>query len=399
MAWLLKKKRTNPESGKKEIYFRIGWRDARGIPQTRAIGFVPEKEARRLLMVFEGKLAAGEEVQPPATEPSSTDRSEAGKVTAWTLKAYLTERFLPVVKRDKAPKSYISARCSANALIARLGETPLAAITYQIVDDYVTARKAEGRRSRTLILELRCLRQALLHAVDSGALLASPKLPSIADRDRQPHRFLTVEESERLLEALRPFDEQPHKVTRGKPPIQRDSLTYLAVLMALNLGLRLNEILSRGWEDLRWSLGPYGALVICAKPEIGFQVKVRRDRTVPLTPELHTELHTLHQRLDRPSRGWIFPSPADPESPRREFHHALKRACVRAGLPPIHPHGLRHTWATRLAMAGVDRRTLMELGGWKEGRMLDEIYAHTTDAHMADVMSRMGITASGTRRS
>ncbi len=42
-------------------------------------------------------------------------------------------------------------------------------------------------------------------------------------------------------------------------------------------------------------------------------------------------------------------------------------------------------------MQGVDRRTLMELGGWKEGRMLDEIYAHTTDAHKAEVMARMGI--------
>jgi len=42
-------------------------------------------------------------------------------------------------------------------------------------------------------------------------------------------------------------------------------------------------------------------------------------------------------------------------------------------------------------MAGVDRKTLMELGGWKEGRMLDEVYAHTTDAHKIEVMAKMGI--------
>jgi len=35
----------------------------------------------------------------------------------------------------------------------------------------------------------------------------------------------------------------------------------------------------------------------------------------------------------------------------------------------------------------------MELGGWKEGRMLDEIYAHVTDEHKAEVMLKMGLTS------
>jgi hypothetical protein len=43
-------------------------------------------------------------------------------------------------------------------------------------------------------------------------------------------------------------------------------------------------------------------------------------------------------------------------------------------------------------MEGVDRRSLMDIGGWKEGRMLDEIYAHVTDDHVDEVMSRMGLS-------
>jgi len=45
-------------------------------------------------------------------------------------------------------------------------------------------------------------------------------------------------------------------------------------------------------------------------------------------------------------------------------------------------------------MAGVDRKALMELGGWKEGRMLDEIYAHVTSEHKVEIMARMGLTSS-----
>jgi integrase len=80
--------------------------------------------------------------------------------------------------------------------------------------------------------------------------------------------------------------------------------------------------------------------------------------------------------------------------PRRDFIKALKRACRRAGIPEVSPHSLRHTWATRFAMAGCDRRTLMELGGWKCGEVLDTIYAHTTDAHKDAVVQRLGIEAS-----
>jgi site-specific recombinase XerD len=49
---------------------------------------------------------------------------------------------------------------------------------------------------------------------------------------------------------------------------------------------------------------------------------------------------------------------------------------------------MRHAFATRLAIDGVDRRTLIEIGGWADSSVLDEVYAHTTDAHKESVISR-----------
>lgn len=394
MAWLTDTKRLNRETNKKENYYAIQWRTPEGKTRTKGLGFLTRPEAKQMLAVFEGKLAAGESVEPPPTATGS--EAKAPKSSTPTLAVYLDEVFVPVVVRDKAPKTAASAKWSANVLKPILGARRLDAIDFKSVDDYVTARRGLGRRSKTVIIELQWLRSALKHAQDAGLIVELPRFPSIKNRDRKAHRYLTPEQCVELLEALRPLESQPHVVTRGRPPIRRDRLTYIAVLMGLNLGLRKQEILTRGWEDVLWLQGSLGALLVSAKSEIGFHVKTDKSRTVPLTPVIREELVRLHAESGMPPQGWIFPSPRQPSVPRQDFGMALRRACARAGLPVMHPHSLRHAWATRLAMAGIDRRSLMELGGWEEGRMLDEIYAHTTSAHKAEIMSRSGLGRTST---
>ena len=50
-------------------------------------------------------------------------------------------------------------------------------------------------------------------------------------------------------------------------------------------------------------------------------------------------------------------------------------ACRKAGLTGVTPHVLRHAFASRLAMAGVDLRTIQELGGWADIKMVER-YSH-----------------------
>ena len=347
---------------------------------------LPGEDARRALKIFEGKVAAGED---PMSMPTGNGSSPAPRVP--TLADYLDETYLPVIDRDKSAGTARGARTAAKALKHRLGAMSLSEVAFRQVDAYVTARRAEGRRSRTVAIELWVLRGCLQHAADCALIAEVPKLPSVSINDRPVAKYLTPEQSSLVLDALRPVAVQPHRVTRGAPPVCRDRLTYLAVLMALNLEMRKGEILSRGWQDVLWSLGPHGTLLVRAAPAIGFEVKTRRERAVPLTPELRIELDALRAEAGVPTSGWIFPAPDAPTKPRKDFKGALARACRRAGVPVVHPHALRHTWATRLAMAGVDRRSLMDLGGWTSSSVLDEVYAHATESHKAEVMTRMGL--------
>ena len=52
------------------------------------------------------------------------------------------------------------------------------------------------------------------------------------------------------------------------------------------------------------------------------------------------------------------------------------------------PHVLRHTFASRLAMAGVDPRTIQELGGWASLEMVER-YTHLSPTHKAEAVERI----------
>ena len=60
----------------------------------------------------------------------------------------------------------------------------------------------------------------------------------------------------------------------------------------------------------------------------------------------------------------------------------FRTACEAAGLADVSPHVLRHHFASRLAMAGVDPRTIQELGGWRSLLMVQR-YMRLSPAHKA----------------
>jgi integrase len=72
----------------------------------------------------------------------------------------------------------------------------------------------------------------------------------------------------------------------------------------------------------------------------------------------------------------------------RSVRTAFTTACRHANLHDLTPHTLRHTFASRLAMAGVGLRTIQELGGRKEIRMVER-YAHLSDQHKAEAIERI----------
>jgi len=97
--------------------------------------------------------------------------------------------------------------------------------------------------------------------------------------------------------------------------------------------------------------------------------KGRKDRDVMLSPKLLTTLRTLWRFYHRKSSTWLFPSNYCKDRPidTKTVWYACHRAAKRAGLQKrVHPHTLRHCFATHLYEAGTDLRAIQVLLGHED---------------------------------
>jgi site-specific recombinase XerD len=139
--------------------------------------------------------------------------------------------------------------------------------------------------------------------------------------------------------------------------------------LALNTGLRLSEQYGLLWEDVSIPL----RILTIRRSKNGAM------RHVPLNQAAARALETL--RMEYPASESVC---AGAREPRRWFEPALKDAKVAS----FSWHCLRHTFASRLVMAGVDIRTVQELLGHKTIGMTVR-YSHLAPKHTLAAVERL----------
>jgi integrase/recombinase XerD len=95
-------------------------------------------------------------------------------------------------------------------------------------------------------------------------------------------------------------------------------------------------------------------------------------REVPLSQKLLDQLRTYYRSLGRPN-GWMFPSlqwsRRDDPITDKVVWHACRQAARRAGIvKPVHPHTLRHSFATHLLDNGAELPAIQILLGHDDPR-------------------------------
>lgn len=141
---------------------------------------------------------------------------------------------------------------------------------------------------------------------------------------------------------------------------------------ALLTGARMSEILTLTWENVDFSKRI--AIVTHDRAKSG------KARSLPLNQEAVSLLVQLHKQ-SKHSRVFVRNATNNEinDIDRRDF----RQACEKIGIPTLHFHDLRHTWASWHVQAGTPLFTLKEMGGWETLEMVKK-YAHLNAEHMLD---------------
>jgi integrase len=171
-------------------------------------------------------------------------------------------------------------------------------------------------------------------------------------------RFLSDEEEVALRAQLAPWEE--------------DRVTVL-----LDTGLRRSEFLALRACDVS----------LKAKVLTIPRSKHGEARHVPLNSRVHAILAALPRPLNPTAR--VFPNSVGAPD-ERWVAKRFPAAVEAAELHNFRFHDLRHTFASRLVMAGVSLRAVQELGGWKSLSMVQR-YAHLSPSHLHAAVEKLAV--------
>ena len=167
----------------------------------------------------------------------------------------------------------------------------------------------------------------------------------------------------------------PEEEVRLRAAIEAGCPEHMPELeLALNTGLRLSELYGLTWENVN---APRRVLTVPRS-------KNGETRHVPLNSAALAALTTLRTRGDGTGAVIRNPQGQSLAGPRYWFEPIVRRAKIRA----FSWHCLRHTFASRLVMAGVDLRTVQELLGHKSIAMTVR-YSHLSPTHTLAAVERL----------
>jgi site-specific recombinase XerD len=117
------------------------------------------------------------------------------------------------------------------------------------------------------------------------------------------------------------------------------------------------------------------------------QGKGRKDRDVVLSPRLLDELRDYCRRANPKPRTFLFPGRGrrqnlDVPLQGKSIFDAVQQAARRAGIKKhVHPHTLRHSFATHLLESGADLHTIQLLLGHTDLKTTSR-YLHLSERHL-----------------
>ncbi len=237
----------------------------------------------------------------------------------------------------------------------------------------------------------RVLHRSLADAVRWNLVPTNPATGARAPRVRQQEMIVwTADEAARFLDHV--------------------STERLAALwtLALHTGMRRGELAGLRWKDI--DLDRATLTVAQQRTNANHEVvistpKGKSQRQIMLAPPTVAALRQhgavqLRERLALgeawTDTGYVFVDEAGHPNHPHSYLAMFLRACVRAEVPRIRLHDLRHTMATLALQAGVHPKVVQEQLGHSGINVTFDIYSHVPQAVRRDSASKIAALFDGT---
>ena len=327
-----------------------------------------DRELAKQAAEFERRCKAGEIVsRKEKRQQEAQEAAEAAKIQ--TVRRYGEKVFMPAKAVTMSENSRASFQSSLNTWIyPAIGDKRLPDVSPADLSALLLEIQAAGKSHATAVNVYTVLHTLFKMAYLSDDIPRNPMdkvarpVPRKDEIRETEAQALTVEELRAVLEALE------------AEPLKWQALVHVLI----DTGCRRGECCGLKWEDVDLE----GRVLtirrnLCYTPQKGVYVdtpKSGKVREVDIGPETAALLASLRGQSEG---GYVFTredgvEPMHPQSPTRY----LKKLSAKCGVPDLHPHKLRHTFASVSILAGADVASVSEALGHSDKAVTLRMYTH-----------------------
>ena len=247
------------------------------------------------------------------------------------------------------------------------GTGSLKEVDRHVLRDYLSYLMEQGKVKASIARKLSAIRSFYRYLLREGMVATNPVANTASPKlDRRLPSFLTIKEVEQLLNAP---DLSTPQGQRDRALIELLYASGLRVSELVNLNLEQINLVSR--EIRVWGKGAKERVVLMGKPAAA---------------ALNTYLNQGRPRLlGKRGGNALFLNRYGGRLLERRVQKMLEKYAGLAGIDRrVHPHMLRHTFATHLLDGGADLRVVQELLG-HANLSSTQIYTHVTKSQARKV--------------
>jgi len=244
---------------------------------------------------------------------------------------------------------------------------------YRVFLTRLTTPRNEPLSRATQAYHIICLRSFLKYLAKRDINTLSAEKIELPKTESRSLKFLTSEQVERLL----------NSVGISTLPQLRDK----AILETLfSTGLRVSELTRLDRDEIDLNRGEFGVIGKGGKQRVVFLSKRAKEWLKRYLDKREDDWRPLFihfggskDQTDEGEKMRLTP---------RSVQRIVKKYINVAKIPvKITPHGLRHSFATDLLMAGADIRAVQEMLGHKN-IATTQIYTHVTNQHLKELYQK-----------